>query len=212
MKMKDLIKPSAPPMEPGAYLGVCFGVVGLGEQETTYKGKTRYVEKIKFLFECPEETILQDGEERPRQLSVDFSVAKKATSRIRQFYSGWLGKTLSDEEYMELDTDIFLGRNAILNVVRSEDGQYANIASAMPLRRSEQPVKAVSQQINFDATQWDQAAFETLPEYLQERLKQSTQYKNAHLPEQEVSVEQAAQEAAEDAGAEYPAGEGACPF
>lgn len=207
MKLRDKIKPSAPPMEAGTYLGVCIGVIGLGEQETEWKGKTRYVEKVKFIFETPEETIEQDGEPRPRQLSVDFSVAKKATSRLRQFLSGWMGKVLGDDEYLDMDFYSLIGRNANLNVVRSEDNQYANIASASPLRKSEQPVKAQAEPITFDADEWDNEAFEALPEYLQERLKKSTQYKNRHLPDQEVSVAAANQEAAEDAG-----GGEECPF
>lgn len=198
MKLGNKMKPSIPPMEPGTYLGICIGVIGLGEQETQWQGKTRYVEKVRFLFEIPEETIEMDGEQKPRQLSVDFSVAKRATSRIRQFLSGWMGKMLSDEEYANLELYDLLGRNALLGVVRSEDGQYANISTATPLRKSETPQTAVSAPILFDADEWDDAVFETLPDYLQERLKQSAQYKNAHLPAQEVSVEAAEQEAAED--------------
>lgn len=203
MKLRNKIKPAAPPMEAGTYLGICVGVIGLGEQETELQGKTRYVEKVKFIFETPEATIDQDGEQNPRQLSVEFSVARKATSRLRQFLSGWLGKMLSDEEYLDMDIFGLIGRNANLNVVRSEDNQYANIASAAPLRRSEQPMQARAQPMLFDADDWDEKVFDTLPEYLQERLKQSTQYKNAHLPQQEVSVEAAHREAA-DCGEECP--------
>lgn len=207
MKPKDILKPSAPPMEAGSYLGVCIGVVGLGEQETRWNGKTRYAEKIKFVFEIPEETIQQDGEERPRQLSTELSMAKKESSKIRQFLSGWLGRVLSDDEYMNMEFFELIGRNAILNVVRSEDNQYANIASASPLLKGQKPVQTVSKTLKFDANDWNDEEFEALPEYLKERIKKSTQYKNAHLPDQEVSVEAANQEAVQDAD-----GGEECPF
>lgn len=32
MKIKDRVKPSLPPVEPGVYMAVCVGVVDLGEQ------------------------------------------------------------------------------------------------------------------------------------------------------------------------------------
>lgn len=207
MKLRDKIKPAVPPMEAGTYLGVCIGVIGLGEQETEWKGKTRYVEKVKFIFETPNETIEQDGEQRPRQLSADFSVARKSTSRLRQFLSGWMGKTLTDDEYLDMDFFDLIGRNAILNVVRSEDNQYANIAAAAPMLRGTAPVTATAEPLRFDADEWDDAAFEQLPDYLQERLKKSTQYKNRHLPEETVSVEAANAQAAQDAEEDGP-----CPF
>lgn len=207
MKLRDKIKPSVPPMEAGTYLGVCIGVIGLGEQETTFSGKTRYVEKIKFIFEIPSETIEQDGEQRPRQLSTDFSVARKSTSRMRQFMSGWMGKTLTDDEYLGMEYFDLIGRNAILNVVRSEDNQYANIAAAAPPLRGTAPVTATTEPLRFDVDEWDDAVFEKLPDYLQERIKKSTQYKNRHLPDEAVSVEAANAQAAQDAEEDGP-----CPF
>lgn len=206
MKLRDKIKPAAPPMEAGTYLGVCIGVVGLGEQETRYKSQTqpKYVSKIKFIFEIPDETIEQDGEQCPRQLSTEFSVARKATSRLRQFLSSWMGKVLSDDEYLDMEFNDLIGRNAILNVVRSEDDQYANIVSAMPLMKGVPPVTATAEPIRFDADEWDDAAFERLPEYLQERLKKSMQYKMLHLPETEVSVEAAEAAAFRAAEADAP--------
>ena len=207
MKLGNKLKPATPPMDAGTYVGICIGVVGLGEQETTFKGKTKYVDKVKFIFEIPDETIEVDGEQRPRQLSVDFSVARKSTSRIRQFINTWRSKTLTDEEYSELELYDFIGQNAMLSVVHSEDGQYANIASAVQLPKGIPSRQATAAPITFDADEWDDETFQTLPEYLQERLQKSTQYKNRHLPDQEVSVEAASQEAAEDADSE-----GRCPF
>jgi hypothetical protein len=207
MKLGSKLKPAIPPMDAGTYLGICIGVIGLGEQESTYNKQTRYVNKIRFIFEIPDETIEVDGEQKPRQLSTDFTVARKSTSRIRQFINTWLSKTLSDAEYEDLEMFDFIGRNAMLSVVHSEDGQYANIASAAQLPKGFPKRKPVSPLLRFDADEWDYKAFEELPEYLQEKLKQSTQYRNKHLPEDEVSVEAASTAAAEDAQ-----GEEAVPF
>lgn len=204
MRLGNKLKAAVPPMDAGSYIGICIGVVGLGEQESTYQNKTRYVEKIRFIFEVPGETIEVDGEEKPRQLSVDFSAARKPTSRIRQFINTWLAKTLTDTEYEDLDLFSLVRRNALLTVVHSEDGQYANIASAAPLPKGFPAREPVSELIMFDADEWDDAAFEKLPEYLQDRLKKSTQYRNKHLPEEEVSVETAAAQTAADAEEEAP--------
>ncbi|MCD8047290.1 MAG: hypothetical protein LUD80_01700 [Clostridiales bacterium] len=70
-----------------------------------------------------------------------------------------------------------------------------------------QPPPATTAVISFDADEWDDAAFAALPEYIQNRLKKSTQYKNRHLPDEAVSVEAANAQAAQDAEEDGP-----CPF
>ena len=76
----------------------------------------------------------------------------------------------------------------------------------MALARGMAAPSAKSAYLRFDTTEWEEELFAALPEYLQEQLKKSTQYKNRHLPSEEVSVAAAAIQAAEDAddGEECP--------
>lgn len=207
MKIGSRTKPKVPPLESGTYIGICIGAVDLGEQEFTYKGKTGYADKLKLIFEIPSKTITIDGKERPRQLSRNFSITTSVRGALRQFVSLWLGRTFSDDDFAAFDTDELLGRPAMLSVVLSEDGQYSNIGSAIGLPDGVSAPAATADYIKFDTECWDEKVFERLPDYIQEQLKKSTQYKNRHLPDQEVSVAAANQEAAEDAG-----GGEECPF
>ena len=202
MTVGSRAKPSIPPVEPGSYLARCVGVVDLGEQEVEYKGKTRYSDKVKLIFELPTERITIDGEALPRQLSRNFTFSVSKKGSLRQFISAWLSRSFTDGEFSEFDLFSLLRHPALLSVVHSEDGQYANIAGAMAVPRGMDVPTAQSDLIRFDTQEWDDSAFDALPEYLQDQLKRSTQYRNMHLPDQEVSVEAAAAEAAETASAE----------
>ena len=202
MKMGSRERPSVPPVEPGSYLARCVGVVDLGEQEYKSNGKTRYSSKVRIIFELPTERITIDGENLPRQLSRSFTLTSSPKGNLRQFVSAWLGRVFSDSDASEFEVFDLVGRPALLSVVHSSDGRYADIAGAVPLPRGMDVPAAQSPLIRFDITAWDDEAFNTLPEFLQEQIKRSTEYRDRHLPDQEVSVEQAAQEAAElaDAG------------
>lgn len=202
MTVGSRAKPSIPPVEPGSYLARCIGVVDLGEQEVEYKGKTRYSDKVKLIFELPTERITIDGEVLPRQLSRNFTFSVSKKGSLRQFISAWLSRSFTDGEFSEFDLFSLLLHPALLSVVHSEDGQHANIAGAMAVPRGMDVPTAQSDLIRFDTQEWDDSAFDALPEYLQDQLKRSTQYRNMHLPDQEVSVEAAAAEAAETASAE----------
>lgn len=206
MKIGSRAKPAIPPVEPGTYFSVCIGAVDLGEQETAFNGKTRYVNQIQIIFELPSELITIDGEEQPRQLSRKFTVSTSSKSGLRQFIETWYGKKFADDAFCEFDTVELLGKPAMLSVVASENGQYANIASAAALPKGMAAPVAKSPLIEFDLEAWDDEKFAVLPEWLQEKIKNSTQYKAAHLPTDEVSVE-AAMEAVSKA-VEAEAGDG----
>ena len=101
MKIKDRVKPSLPPVEPGVYMAVCVGVVDLGEQYSeVYKN---YSNKVKFVWALPGEVVEIDGKEEERQLSREFAVAKKKTSKLRTFLGSWNCKNYTDDEYLELE-------------------------------------------------------------------------------------------------------------
>lgn len=204
MKIGTRAKAKIPPVEPGVYPAVCIGVVDLGEQELTFKGKTRYVNQVKIIFELPGELVEVDGEENPRQLSRNFTFSTSPKSALRQVISQWAGKAIKDDDFAEFDLFALLGRGGLLNVVHSEDGQYANISGVTAMPKGIPAPKTTTAYIKFDTEEWTEEAFDALPEYLQEALKNSTQYRNRHLPEETVSVEAAAAQAAADAEEEVP--------
>ena len=126
-------KPSVPPVNPGTYMAICVAIYELGEQQLSFKGKTRYAQKIQFVFEIPEERIEIDGEDKARQLSRTFNVSTSKASELRKFISSWLGKTFTDEEFKAFDTDTLLRKNAMIQVVLNDTGEYANIDTIMSL-------------------------------------------------------------------------------
>lgn len=205
MLVGSRVKAKIPPVEPGVYPAVCIGVVDLGEQETQFKGKTRYADKVKLIFELPGETLEVDGEDKPRQLSRDFTLSSSPKAALRQFVSQWMGKSFSDDDFAEFELYDLLGRAGLLNVVHSEDGQYANIGGCTAIPKGMPAPQTTTPFLTFDTFEWTEAAFDALPEYIQERLKRSTQYRNRHLPGEVVSVEAAAEQAFNDAeGEEVP--------
>lgn len=207
-------KPAIPPVEPGTYFAVCIGDVDLGEQETIYNGKTKYVDQIQLIFELPGELIEVDGEQQPRWLSRRFGTSSVTSekSSLRKFLEAWFGKRFENDEIKTYNTKNLLGRPAMLSVVLSKDGRYANIASAAALPKGVPAPEAKSEFLHFDVEHWDDDMFVKLPEYLQELIKNSTQYKAAHLPQDEVSLEAAEAAAAQAAQAENLQPTGGVPF
>ncbi|MCD7829741.1 MAG: hypothetical protein LUG58_04815 [Clostridiales bacterium] len=180
------VKPKAPPVEPGTYLAICVGVFDLGEQQTEYKKKTHYVNQAMFAFEIPAKTIEIDGEMKPRQLSRTFAVSTSKKGNLRKFISSWTGISFTDDAFRDFDTDTLLGSAAMIQVVLNDTGEYSNIDSIMKLPEGMPAPTTKTRLMAFDIDEWDQEVFDALPEWVQEKIKKSTQYQKRHAPETEV--------------------------
>lgn len=190
MKIKDKAKPLAPPVPAGMYFAVCVGVYDLGDQfSEKYKNYSR---KLQFSFDIPAVTIEVDGKQEPRQLSREFTFSGRSNSKLRGFVSSWTGITFSDESFGEFDILAVLGKPATINVLLNETGEYANIDAIMPMMAGMPAPQTATPLRSWDCDQWDDQAFEELPEWVQAKIKKSPQYQKLHAPETEVAVTPAA--------------------
>ena len=180
LKVKDRAKPKIPPVDPGVYIAICVGVLDLGEQ---YSEKFKnYRCEVQFIWELCGETVEVDGEQKPRQLSRTFSVAASKKSNLRAFISGWNGAQYSDEQFSDLDLFGQAGKACQLNVVLNDTGEYANVNSAIPLPKGMSVPTTDTAPILWNMDEWDDKAFEALPDWVQEKVKRSTQYQQMHAP------------------------------
>ena len=189
MKIKDRAKPKVPPVEAGVYMAVCIGFVDLGEQ---YSEKFKnYSYKGMYIWELPGETIEIDGEQKPRQLSKEFTISASNKSNLRKFIETWNSKSYSDEDFMEFDVFEQVGKPCQLNVVLNETKEYANVDNLMPIPKGFPAPTTNTEHIKWDMDAWNDDVFAKLPEWIQEKIKKSTQYQKDHAPETEIKVDAA---------------------
>lgn len=193
MKVKDRARPKVPTVEPGVYFAVCIGVIDLGEQ---YSEKFKnYSNKVQFVWELPSETIEVDGKQEPKQLSKEFAIATKKNSGLRTFISSWNSKAYTDEEFQEVELFDQIGKACQLNVVLSESGEYANVDSVIPIPKGFTAPESSTTPILWDMDNWNDEVFKTLPEWVQDKIKKSTQYQKEHTPTDSIEVKPQAEPA-----------------
>lgn len=187
MRIKDKAKPKVPAIEPGVYMAVCIGVIDLGEQYSEmFKN---YRNEVQIVWEIPSETVEIDGETKPRQLSRTFSVATSRKANLRAIISSWNGKTYSDDEFGELDLFAQIGKPCMLNVVLNDSGEYSNVDSVVPMPKGVPAPVSTTPPIRWDMDAWDDAVFQTLPEWARDKIKKSTQYTKQHTPTDKIDFQ-----------------------
>lgn len=187
MKIKDRAKPKTPPVEPGVYMAVCIGFIDLGEQYSEmFKS---YSNKGMYIWELPGETIEVDGEQKPRQLSKEFTISASKKGNLRGFIESWNSKGYTDDEFMEFDLFEQIGKPCQLNVVLNESKEYSNVDNLMPIPKGFPAPTTDTKYIKWDMDSWNDEVFKKLPEWIQEKIKKSTQYQKDHAPDTTVKVE-----------------------
>ena len=186
MKVKDRTKPKVPPVEAGVYMAVCIGFVDLGEQ---YSEKFKsYSSKGMYVWELPGETVEIDGEQKPRQLSKEFTISASNKGNLRKFIESWNSKSYSDDEFMDFDLFDQIGKPCQLNVVLNETKEYSNVDNLMPIPKGFPAPTTETSFIKWDMESWNEEVFKTLPEWIQDKIKKSTQFQKDHAPDTTVEV------------------------
>lgn len=212
MMLGKVAKPSIPPMEEGTYRGICVGSYYIGEQETQYNGKTRYVRQVLVTLEFPDATIELDGEQKPRQLSKHFTASVSKKAALRKLATALMGRSYTDDEFRQFDTDDLVGRSALFEITLNDSREYANISGWMPLPKGMPQPTTESELMTFSVEEWDEEVFAKLPEWVQDRIKKSMEYRSAHAPESDVDFPETQAETDAGTAAGVDLGEEECPF
>lgn len=190
LKVKNRNKPALPPIDGGTYPAVCVGVVDLGEQNNEKFKK--YEDKVLLIWELPSVLIEVDGEQKPRWLSKDFSATLNEKSNLTKFLVPWRGKNFTDEELNGEGFNLkqMLGEGCLLQVIVEEkDGnQYNRITGCMGFPMGMPAPVTQSELLWFDMDEWDDDALAKFPEWVQAKIKKSTQFQKLHAPTDSIEV------------------------
>lgn len=193
MKLKKVMKPRTPIVENGTYLAVCVGVIFVGEQymdRSAFGKGSSYEHQIVFVWDLPSE---RDGDGKPKQLSKDLNATSAPNGTLSGIMEAWNSRTYSREELEVTDLLEQLGKACQLTVVVSESG-YSNVKAVAALAKGIPAPVTDTAHITFDVDEWDDAAFAALPEWVQEKIKKSTQYQKDHTPTNTIGFQDAAPE------------------
>lgn len=165
---------------PGNHLAICYEVLDLGTQETTYKGEMRKKHMIWVGWETPLE--LMDGG-RPYVIGRRYTLSSNENSALRKDLERWRGKAFTDEEFGSQGTftiESILGKGCFLNVVHTEKGDrtYANVEAVaqMPKGTQTPPQVNPSVYLSLDPAEYDSDTFHGLSDRMQETIASSPEF------------------------------------
>jgi len=181
--MPKLPQPSATftPPPAGTFPAVCYRILDLGTQDSSYMGKPRRAHKILISWEIKDDdAVMDDG--RPFSIHQQYTWSMNERAALRKDLESWRGKQFVESDFGPdgFDLKALLGVGCFMGVVhKNVDGTvYANISAISKLPKG----MAVAPLVNKPVILWldetfDEALFADLSEGLQNKIKSSPEYR-----------------------------------
>ena len=159
----------------GMHVARCFKIIDCG---THLDEKFQKQKRIGWLFwELPMALMDADdkGVQKPFIIGKRYNLSHNEKAILRLDLENWYGKrfnTVDLDKSQGFDLEKVVGRPALLNVVHSEDGKYANIASVNPLAQGMTCPDAVNEPFVFSLEDVNTDKFTQLSEKMQGFIKE----------------------------------------
>ena len=164
-------------LNPGTYQGKCYMVVESGSE--VYNGKTS-----KKLILCWElNAKMKDG--RPFSVSKTYTASMHEKSTLVQHLTAWRGRAFTEEELEGFNICKVIGADCLLGLVHNENGR-PKVQTIMALPQGTPRLAPVNEivAIDLDPDKFERDDFAKLPEWIQDIVKRSPEYKALQNPPQ----------------------------
>lgn len=173
-------------LAPGQYPARCYSVVDLGSQ---YSEKyQKYSHKIRISFEFPTEleVFSEDKGKQPYVLGNDYTLSLGEKAGLTKLLEGWLGRKLVQQEVSEgYNVKELIGKECLIQVIeqtshKDPTKKFSQIGSVTTLPKFVECPEAISPKVFFSIDEWDDTVFSALPEFIQNKIKESKEYKETY--------------------------------
>lgn len=155
---------------PGTHIGVCNMIADIGLQETVWAGEAKVQPKVYIRWEIPGE---RTDDDRPLVIGCLYTNSLGKKAYLRRDLEAWRGRAFTHDELLGFDLTNIAGRACQINVIHSEDGQWANVSGLAGMPKGMDHPKAENPIILFDSD--NPHNLDELPAWLQEKYNNRVQ-------------------------------------
>lgn len=185
------------PIEAGSYPARCYSMIHIGTVTENFQGESKQMNKVRITFELPTElkVFKEENGEQPIAISKEFTLSLHEKATLRSFLKNWRGQDFTEDEAKSFDIEKLIGVPCMLNIThkQSKDGTktYAEIGSISKLPKGLECPPQINPSFIWTYEDFDQAKFNTLPEFLRQKMVTSFEYIHATTIANEIQVVEA---------------------
>ena len=166
----------------GVHLARCYQMIHIGTNEENIQGTTKTLNKCRIGWEFPNDLHVfnEDQGEQPIVLSKEYTLSMHEKSTLRKDLKSWRGKDFTEDEARAFDVTKLIGVPCMINIVhkKSKDGTktFEEVASISPLMKGQEMPDPINEPHVLDYDNFDENLFKSLPEFIQDKIKTSSEY------------------------------------
>lgn len=171
----------------GTYLAVCYRVIDLGTQKSTFQGKEKSAHKILISWELQgEDSMMKDG--RPFTIGQRFTWSMHEKASLRKTLESWRGVAFTERDFGPHGFNIknIIGKSCLLTVAHKEEGDkiYANITAVTKLMKGMQGNPPVNEKLYLwlHREYFEESTFHKLGQGLQGIIMKAPEYAELQAP------------------------------
>lgn len=156
----------------GNHLAVCYRILDLGTQETSYGPKRL----IQFGWELAHETM-ENGE--PYMInSKKMNFSGNEESNLRLMLESWRGRRFTQQDFAVFEIESVIGAACMLNIIHVEvDGKtFANVSSVAPVPKGMEKPALQNDAVFLSLDDFKEAVYNGLSSYYQEEIAKSPEF------------------------------------
>lgn len=181
----------------GNHVARCIGIVDIGTHHGEYQGAPTVRNQVIVRWELPFENEEFDGQQKPLIVSKFYTNSLSEKANLRKDLESWRARAFSVEELMRFDLMGILGKPCTVSVVHNEKGK-AKVVSVAGVPKGTTCPPQFNPSSSFWIDEWDDNAFEALPEGFRRLIQDSDEYKAAFTPPGQRAAKQEAAQTEED--------------
>lgn len=156
-------------------------MVDLGTREKVFPGKPpRRSHEIRISWELPLETAdFGKGREEPFSVHKTYTLSLNEKANLLHDLQTWRAKPFTEAELESFDVSTVIGAPCMVSVthVAKRSGTYANVTAVTAMPRGMVCPVSVNAPIEFSLESHDEAVFRALPQFLQDIITSSDEWK-----------------------------------
>lgn len=180
----------------GNYIARCYQMIEIGTVQEAFQGQNKQLKKVRIGWELPEETRVfsQEKGEQPFVISQEYTLSMHEKATLRKMLASWRGKDFTEDEAKSFDVTKLIGATCMLNVIHKPSKTdptriYEQIGSVSPLPKSVKCPPQVNKTILLEYDTFNNELFESLPDFIKDKMKGSLEYAALRNPHEKTFLE-----------------------
>lgn len=173
----------------GNYVARCFQLIEIGTVTDNVMGRPSTAKKVRIGWELPNELKVFDETKGPQPLSIstEYTLSTGKKSNMRKMLASWRGKDFTEDEAKGFDVTKLIGAPCMLNIIHKQGATdpsktYEKIAGITPMPKGVSCPEAINKPFIISYDDWSLDKFQTLPDFIANRMKESSEFQAIVLP------------------------------